>query len=85
MTNLRSLTQCIRPYVMLYPQNGDRIVTIDYMTSLHPMFSVHHKFTTGLRLAGSVRADGLARTSRLATPSGSLFRCAYLGMGWEWE
>jgi len=23
---------------MLYPQNGDRIVTIDSVTSLHPMY-----------------------------------------------
>jgi len=25
-------------YIMLYPQNGDRIVTIDSATSLHPMY-----------------------------------------------
>ena len=25
-------------YAVLYPQNGDRIVTIDYVTSLHPMY-----------------------------------------------
>ena len=24
---------------MLYPQNGDRIVTMDFMTSLHPMYN----------------------------------------------
>ena len=24
---------------MLYPQNGDRIVAIDYVKSLHPMYS----------------------------------------------
>ena len=23
---------------MLYPQNGDRTVTIDYVTSLHPVY-----------------------------------------------
>ena len=27
-------------YAMLYPQNGDRIVTIDYVTSLHPMYII---------------------------------------------
>ena len=25
-------------YIVLYPQNGDRIVTIDSVTSLHPMY-----------------------------------------------
>jgi len=25
-------------YSMLYPQNGDRIVAIDSVTSLHPMY-----------------------------------------------
>ena len=27
---------------MLYPQNGDSIVTIDSVTSLHPVYTVHH-------------------------------------------
>jgi len=26
-------------YAMLYPQNGDRIVAIDFVTSPHPMFT----------------------------------------------
>ena len=26
-------------YIVLYPQNGDRIMTIDYVTSLHPIDS----------------------------------------------
>jgi len=26
-------------YAVLYPQNGHRIVTIDYVTSLHPMYT----------------------------------------------
>ena len=26
-------------YAVLYPQNGDRIVTIDYVTSHHPMYT----------------------------------------------
>jgi len=26
-------------YVVLYPQNGDRIATIDSVTSLHPMYT----------------------------------------------
>ena len=26
-------------YIVLCPQNGDRIVTIDYVTSLHPVYS----------------------------------------------
>jgi len=27
-------------YAMLYPQNGDRIMAIDSVTSLHPMYSL---------------------------------------------
>ena len=27
---------------MLYPQNGDRIVTIDSVTSLHPMYKIRY-------------------------------------------
>ena len=34
--NVRHLTH----YVVLYPQNGDRIVPIDSVTSLHPMCTV---------------------------------------------
>ena len=34
-------------HIMLYPQNGDRIVTIDSVTSLHPM--------QGMRNVGDVR------------------------------
>jgi len=26
-------------HIVLYPQNGDRIVTIEYVTSLHPMYT----------------------------------------------
>ena len=26
-------------YIMLYPQNGDRILTIDSVTTLHPVYS----------------------------------------------
>ena len=26
-------------YAVLYPKNDDRIVTIDYVTSLHPIYS----------------------------------------------
>jgi len=35
MINLRHLTQ---RNVVLYPKNGDRIVTIDSVTPLHPMY-----------------------------------------------
>ena len=28
---------------MLYPQNGDRIVAIDYVSSLHPMYTTDFK------------------------------------------
>ena len=33
--NLRPLTPKV---VMLYPQNGDRIMAIDFVTSLHRMY-----------------------------------------------
>jgi len=36
MVNLRPLTPHF--YAKLYPQNGERIVTIDSVTSLHPMY-----------------------------------------------
>jgi len=37
MTHDVSLPLNSTHYAMLYPQNGDRIVTIDSVTSLHPM------------------------------------------------
>ena len=33
----------IPSYTKLYPQNGDRIVTIDSMTSFHPMYTTEIK------------------------------------------
>ena len=36
MTHDVSLPLNSTHYAMLYPQNGDRIVTIDSVTSLHP-------------------------------------------------
>jgi len=32
-------------YTVLYPQNGDRIVTIDYVTALHSMYKNYFGFT----------------------------------------
>ena len=29
-------------YAMLYPQNGDRIVAVDYVTSLYLMYNKRH-------------------------------------------
>jgi len=26
-------------YAMLYPQNGDRIVAVDFVTSFHPVYN----------------------------------------------
>jgi len=37
--NLRPLTPHVY-YTVLYPQNGDRIATIDYVTSLHAMYYI---------------------------------------------
>ena len=46
--SLNQLIQCylnntlnhrpLTPQTVLYPQNGDRIVTIDYVTLLHPVY-----------------------------------------------
>jgi len=44
---------------MLYPQNGDRIVAIDSVTSLNPMYSV---VTAGVLMGGG-------RRRRQLTPS----------------
>ena len=27
-------------YFVLYPQNGDRIMNIDYVTTFHPMYKI---------------------------------------------
>ena len=40
---------------MLYPQNGDRIVAIDTVTSLHPMYC-NDSVLTGIRLNHSFRS-----------------------------
>ena len=37
MVNLRPINST--HYIMLYPQNGDRIVTINSVTSFHPIFA----------------------------------------------
>jgi len=34
-------------YVVLYPQNGDRIVTTDWVTSLHRMYTIYFVFDLG--------------------------------------
>jgi len=53
---------------MLCPQNGDRIVTIDYVTSFHPMYNVNYARTSAARRATlAVGALALVGThSRLA-------------------
>jgi len=28
-------------YAMLYPQNGDRIAAVDFVTSFHPMYNTN--------------------------------------------
>jgi len=38
---LRSIGKQSGDYVVLYPQNGDPIVTIDYVTSRHPVYTVY--------------------------------------------
>ena len=44
-------------YVMLYPQNDDRIVAIDTVTSLHPMSLVSTYDRTVARRAFSATAE----------------------------
>ena len=57
--NLRRLTQ--RTYIVLQPQNGDRIVTTDSVTSLHSMF-------IGLGLNGESKIETTKRTSIIVLP-----------------
>ena len=35
-------------YIVLYPQNGDRVVTTDPVTSLHPMYKGRNLGRQGL-------------------------------------
>ena len=37
--NTLNLRRPLSPHAMLYPQNGDRILTVDSVTSLHPVCS----------------------------------------------
>jgi len=68
---------------MLYQQNGDRILTIDFVTSLHPMYTAAwHQYHGGgddevvrvqVRFAGSLLLDDrqdtrLARVRPLTAP-----------------
>jgi len=55
-------------HIVLYPQNGDRIVTIDSVTSLHPVYSqtaVHFSssaiYEHGFRLPRLPRERGRSR------------------------
>ena len=49
---------------MLYPQNGDRIVTIDSVTSLHPVYNASLK----LDFAVNARATEYVDSSHCGTP-----------------
>ena len=42
-------------YIVLYPQaqSGDRIVTIDYVTSLHPMCYKMYHYVAGMHICTS--------------------------------
>ena len=45
---------------MLYPQNGDRIVAIDYVTALHPMKCANKTLlAVGTETAQEERTNGL--------------------------
>jgi len=46
-------------YVMLYPQDGDRSVAIDTVTSLHPVYSISYRI-----VAGGVVAAAMQRLAR---------------------
>ena len=41
-------------YAKLYPQNDDRIVTIDFMTSFHPVYSAAELVEGRLRNASRI-------------------------------
>ena len=47
--DLRRLTQ--RTFIMLYPQNGVSVVTIDSVTSLHPIYNTLDEFQSKLKTA----------------------------------
>jgi len=67
MINLRPLTQRESAhYVVLYPQNGDRTVTIDYVTSLHP--SMYFVSQSPLSLCSYVGAVFVVVKSRSRFP-----------------
>jgi len=48
----KSLPLNFTHYATLYPQNGDRIVTIDSVTSFHPMYNLAVDLTAILYFAG---------------------------------
>jgi len=43
-------------YAMLYPQNGDRTLTLDFVTSLHAVYSYAN--TIFILAASSINVDG---------------------------
>jgi len=61
MINLYPLTS--HYYAKLYPQNGERVVAIDSVTSIHSMYTTTHRPTT-TNVLGTVK---LSRRSRRGT------------------
>ena len=53
-------------YVVLYPQNGDRIVTIDFVTSLHPVYFASAAVAVH---SSQMTASSSASWSRFSPPS----------------
>jgi len=45
---------------MLYPQNGDRTVAIDFVTSLHPVYKDKNNNTTWSRRQGPLNSSILS-------------------------
>jgi len=70
MLYLHPLTQSTH-YAKLYPQSGARIVTIDYVTSFHPMYTqLQAEICWQVTLSSCQRKkDTLCQTRRAATPS----------------
>ena len=70
-------------YVVLYPQNGDRIVTIDSVTSLHPMYGIHnlrsqyHRHFVGILWHHVLRGQDLSCYSN-KTESTAFRKCPYM-------
>ena len=61
---------------MLYPENGDRVVTIDSVTSPHPIYRRLSAVFTLAHLCGATRRGEVRRCRGGAASSGARRRCS---------